>query len=62
MLFRAFKKPGALAEICRNIAEVLFALVFIGSIFEKDGILWVGLLGLIFSIILWGISLFLERE
>jgi hypothetical protein len=57
-----FRKPQALAEICRNIAEVVFAILFISSFLESYGNLLLIILGFIFSVILWSVSLVLEKE
>ncbi len=62
MLLKILRKPKAIAEILRNMAEVVFAILFISSFLESYGNVWVILLGLIFSVMLWLISLYLEKE
>jgi hypothetical protein len=57
-----FKKPLAFAEICRNVAEVLLASVFISSIFETNIHFLIGFLSFLCSMMLWLISLYLEKE
>jgi hypothetical protein len=62
MVLKVFKKPLAIAEILRNIAEVIFASAFIGQILSKEVHFWGGLLGLLVAITIWCASLYLEKE
>ncbi len=61
MFRKIFTKPLAFAEISRNIAEVLFASVFISSIFDRQSF-GIAFLGLVVSIGFWFVSIFLAKE
>jgi hypothetical protein len=62
MFLKLFIKSQALAEICRNIAEVFFASVFISSIFGSNISTQAGFWGIFLAFIFWAGSLYLEKE
>ena len=62
MFYKFFVKPLALAEISRNIAEVLFAMLFIGPLLTEEFNGLLAFSGLFFSLFFWVISLFLEKR
>lgn len=62
MLSRALKKPDAYAEVWRGIAEVSFAVLFIGSLLEPDSSVGIVLAGFIGATIAWSLSIYFAKD